>query len=83
MNLWPIFAGDLQIVSLREKYRNTEFFLVCIFPYSVWIREDKDQKKLRIWTLFTQLYVFSKCKASDFFIKMFFREVTFLNNIML
>ena len=31
---------------LREKYQNTEFFLVLIFPYS-------DQKKLRIWTLFT------------------------------
>ena len=25
-----------------------------IFPYSVQIREGTDQKKLRIWTLFTQ-----------------------------
>ena len=33
--------------SLREKCPNTEFFLVRIFPHS-------DQKKLRIWTLFTQ-----------------------------
>ena len=32
---------------LREKYPNTEFFLVLIFPYS-------DQINLRIWTLFTQ-----------------------------
>ena len=31
---------------LREKYLNTEFFLVRIFPYS-------DHKKLRIWTLHT------------------------------
>ena len=83
MNLWPIFAGDLQIVSLREKYRNTEFFLVCIFPYSVWIREDKDRKNSVFGHFSRKLYVFSKCKASDFFIKMFFREVTFLNNIML
>ena len=39
---------------------NTEFFLVRIFPHSDWIRRDTkyfrmrentDQKKLRIWTL--------------------------------
>ena len=53
--------------SLCEKCPNTEVFLVCIFPiwtecgnlqskcpYSVWIRKDTDQKKLCIWTLFTQ-----------------------------
>ena len=31
-----------------------EFFLVRIFPYSIQIREDTDQKKLRILTFFTQ-----------------------------
>ena len=52
--------------SLREKCPNTEFFLVRIFPYSDWIRgdsispysvrihENTYQKKLRIWTLYTQ-----------------------------
>ena len=40
--------------ALREKCPNTEFLLVYIFPYSNWIRENTDQKKLRIWTLFTQ-----------------------------
>ena len=43
----------IQSVSVRDtlsqKCPNTEFFLVRIFPYS-------DQKKLRIWTLFTQWY---------------------------
>ena len=34
-------------LTLREKCPNTEFFLVRIFRHS-------DQKKLRIWTLFTQ-----------------------------
>ena len=33
------------------KCPNTEFFLVRIFLYSVRIQENKDQKKLRIWTL--------------------------------
>ena len=33
---------------LREKYPNTEFFLFCIFPYAVWVRENTGQKKLRI-----------------------------------
>ena len=26
-------------------------------PYSVWIQENKDQKKLRIWTFFTQCFL--------------------------
>ena len=36
-------------MTLREKYPNTEFFLVRIFPHSDWIRRDtpyyRDQKK--------------------------------------
>ena len=43
-----------QHTLLREKCANTEFFLVRIFLYSDWIQKYKDQKKLRIWTLFTQ-----------------------------
>ena len=30
----------LDKLSLREKCPNTEFFLVCIFPHSDWIRRD-------------------------------------------
>ena len=41
-------------ITLREKCSNTDFFLVRIFLYSEWIQENTDQKKLRIWTLFTQ-----------------------------
>ena len=54
-------------LPLCEKCPNTEFFLVHIFPHSdrirrdtlylsvsVRIREKTDQKKLRIWTLFTK-----------------------------
>ena len=36
---------------------NTEFFLIHIFPYSVQIWKNTDQKKLRIWTFFAQ-YIF-------------------------
>ena len=46
-------------MSTHEKCPNVEFFLVCIFPffhgvslYSVRMRENTDQKKIRIWTLF-------------------------------
>ena len=39
---------------LREECPNTEFSLVRIFLYSDWIRENKDQKIVRILTLFTQ-----------------------------
>ena len=41
-------------MTLREKCPDTEFFLVRIFPYSVRMRENTDQRKLRIWTLFMQ-----------------------------
>ena len=40
--------------ALREKDPNTEFFLVRIFQYSVEMRENANQKKSRIWTLFAQ-----------------------------
>ena len=40
-------SGCLMYQALREKCRNTEFFMVRIFLYS-------DQEKLRIWILFTQ-----------------------------
>ena len=53
--LWDIAVSDFCLLeTLREKCPNTEFFLVRIFPYLDWIRENTNQKKLRIWTLFTQ-----------------------------
>ena len=45
------------IWTLREKYPNTDFFLVHILLYSDWIQENTDQKKIRIWTLLTQWYL--------------------------
>ena len=46
-----------QYRSLHENWPNTEYFLVRIFLYSVWIKENTDQKRLRIWTLFMQLVI--------------------------
>ena len=45
----------------REHYPNADFFLVRILPYSDWIRENMDQKKIRIWTLFTQCTLTHYC----------------------
>ena len=42
---------------LCEKYPNTEFFLVRIFLCLVQMKENTNQKKARIWTLF--------CRGSD------------------
>ena len=50
------FRNKNVVFSLNEKCQNTDFFLVCIFTYSVRKRENTDQKKLRIWTLFTQCW---------------------------
>ena len=38
--------------TLHKKCLNTEFFLVCIFSYSVRIRENMDQKKTRYLDIF-------------------------------
>ena len=58
--------------TLREKCPNTEFFQVRIFLYSVQRQENTDQKKLRIWTLFTHwdhqiLKFYEKFIAKDLF----------------
>ena len=49
---------DFSISALREKCSDTEFFLGRIFPYSVRMWENTDQKKLCIWKLFTQCFYF-------------------------
>ena len=54
--------------SLRENCPNTGFFLVRIFLYSVRIKKNTDQKKLRIWILFTQWFD-SKVNANFYFCK--------------
>ena len=54
-------------ISLCENCPNKEFFLVHIFPYSNWIRENTDQKKFRIWTLFTQWYFPGSFRICFFF----------------
>ena len=49
------------IKAMPEKCLNSESFLVRISLYLVQIQENMDQKKLRIWTLFTHtLKVLSK-----------------------
>ena len=61
-----VLMSDAFISALRKKCPNTEVFMVRTFPhldwirrftkspYSVWIWEITDQKKLHIWTLFIQ-----------------------------
>ena len=65
---WNSFGSFIQLWrhALREKCPNTEFFQVCIFPHSHWIRKDTpysvrvrmrentDQRKLRVCTFSTQ-----------------------------
>ena len=69
--------------KLREKFPNTEFFMVSIFPFLELIQESTDQKKLRICTFFTQWqlrinwhvhYVIDWSKNTKFLTKSFFTE---------
>ena len=47
-------SHSMRTNALHENCPNTEFFLVPIFPYSVRMRKNRDQKKLLTWTIFTQ-----------------------------
>ena len=50
--------------TLREKCLNTKFFLFFFFFFSTFSpnKENADQEKLRIWTLFTQWWINSRFK---------------------
>ena len=48
---FPVIKWKSGTRTLRKKCPNTEFFLGRIFPYSVRMREDMDQKKVLIWAL--------------------------------
>ena len=57
------FTSTKQYSTLREKCPNTEFFSGPYFPVfglntEIYFgAENTDQKKLHIWTLFTQWYI--------------------------
>ena len=54
--LWILFLSFFWSVFSRIRTEYGE--IQSISPYSVQMRENTDQKKLRIWTLFTQCEVF-------------------------
>ena len=63
MDLWHYqksmvehFCKNSTGTSLHEKCPNLRLFLVRIFLYSVQSVENAEQKKLRIWTIFTQCF---------------------------
>ena len=61
MNMISIcIPGSLGRFTLCEKCPNKEFFLIRIFLFSNWIQENTDQKKLRIWTLFTRCWSYQR-----------------------
>ena len=49
----------LSILLLRKKCPNTEFFWFDLSVFSP-MRENTDQKKLRIWTFFTHFFICCK-----------------------
>ena len=68
-----IFYSFYYRLAMREKCPNTDFFPVRIFrirteygeiwsisPYSIRMRKNTDQKKLRIWTRFMQCSVIDR-----------------------
>ena len=64
---WPVFS------RIRTEYGE----ILRIFPYSVRMRENKNQKKLRIWILFTQWI-----KMWNFYTTLMQRLVIFFAHIL-
>ena len=70
-------------LALREKRPNTELFLVRIFLYSDWIQKNTDQKKLRIWALFTQSSgLLQLCLIFLICLKIFLQTIVVPNKIL-
>ena len=65
---------------MPKKCPNTEFFLLCIFPYSVQIQENTDQKKPRM--LFIQCYYLSFCCKVFLFRKRIKYCFSYLQSLM-
>ena len=65
-------------LSLREKCRNTEFFLVRIFPHSNWIRRDTSY--LSVFCSIAEKYGPEKTPYFDTFHTVYFREKIILND---
>ena len=70
-DLWRVCVNKL---ILHEKCPNTEFFLVRIFLYSDWMQENTDQRKLRLWILFTQCKFKTLCSKYVYFMKVPLRK---------
>ena len=62
-------SGKFWRDALCEKCPNAEFCLFRVFPYLVRIRENTDHKKLRIWTLFTQWWFWTRAWCSKELLK--------------
>ena len=65
--LWSLFS------CIRTEYRN----FLHKFSYSARVQENKDQKKLRIWTLFTQWLPWTKREKEIIGSKDFEQSVSF------
>ena len=81
-----VFTEHSDKTSLCEMCPNTEFFFWSVFSrsrteygeirsissYSLRMRENMDQKKLRIWTLFMQCFKWGRKKVSMLLYKIIF-----------
>ena len=54
---WKIFSDNYEWAFASTLHEKCPTDLLRKYPYSVRIRENKDQKKLRTWTLFTQTHI--------------------------
>ena len=68
-NFWSVFS------CIQTEYGK----ILRISPYSVRMRENKDHKLLRIWTLFTQWYFFRSLKT---YTKCYNKEQPVARNIV-
>ena len=55
--LIPYSHSNLNTLHYVKSIRMWSFFLVRIFLYLVLLRENTDQKKIRIWIRFTQWFL--------------------------
>ena len=81
-----LFSNLASIGHCMKSVQIQTFFLVRIFLYSDWIQENMDQKKLPIWTLFTQckkieliaiivIYIIYKTLFKNYHLEQVFKQL--------
>ena len=73
-------AHNLPLIGVLQNHCVKNVQICSVSPYSVWMVESTDQKKLRLWALFTQWIVFSNSLIKTHLMHYVYKSSIFSKN---